>query len=164
MLILHDITYIHPNRDLLFAGIDLVVNKNDKIALIGNNGTGKSTLLKILAGNLQPASGVVKTTSKSYYVPQIFGQYNAFSVAEALQIADKLNALKQILEGNGRPSDVDRDTVKLGALRFQVISKIRSHTSYGWRHAKIVACDAKTLRIVVDNGHALAGSVEHRRQ
>lgn len=100
MLILHDITYIHPNRDLLFAGIDLVVNKNDKIALIGNNGTGKSTLLKILAGNLQPASGVVKTTSKPYYVPQIFGQYNAFSVAEALQIADKLNALKQILEGN----------------------------------------------------------------
>ncbi|XHR93879.1 ATP-binding cassette domain-containing protein [Mucilaginibacter sp. UC70_90] len=70
MLILHDITYIHPNRDLLFAGIDLVVNKNDKIALIGNNGTGKSTLLKILAGNLQPASGVVKTTSKPYYVPR----------------------------------------------------------------------------------------------
>ncbi|WDZ99221.1 ribosomal protection-like ABC-F family protein [Mucilaginibacter sp. SJ] len=100
MLILHDITYIHPNRDLLFAGIDLVVNKNDKIALIGNNGTGKSTLLKILAGNLQPASGVVKTTSKPYYVPQIFGQYNEFSIAEALQIANKLNALKQILEGN----------------------------------------------------------------
>jgi ATPase subunit of ABC transporter with duplicated ATPase domains len=100
MLILHDITYIHPNRDLLFAGIDLVINKNDKIALIGNNGTGKSTLLKILAGNLLPASGVVKTGSKPYYVPQIFGQYNEFTVAEALQVAGKLNALQQILDGN----------------------------------------------------------------
>jgi ATPase subunit of ABC transporter with duplicated ATPase domains len=100
MLILHDITYIHPNRDLLFAGIDLVVNKHDKIALIGNNGTGKSTLLKILAGNLKPASGVVKTDSRPYYVPQIFGQYNELTVAEALQIADKLNALQQILDGN----------------------------------------------------------------
>ncbi|WP_413669974.1 ribosomal protection-like ABC-F family protein [Mucilaginibacter sp. Mucisp86] len=100
MLILHDITYIQPNRDLLFAGIDLVVNKHDKIALIGNNGTGKSTLLKILAGNLKPAGGVVKTDSRPYFVPQIFGQYNEFTVAEALQIADKLNALQQILDGN----------------------------------------------------------------
>jgi ATPase subunit of ABC transporter with duplicated ATPase domains len=100
MLILHDITYIHPNRDLLFAGIDLVINKNDKIALIGNNGTGKSTLLKILAGNLMPAGGVVKTGSKPYYVPQIFGQYNELTIAEALQIADKLNALQQILDGH----------------------------------------------------------------
>jgi ATPase subunit of ABC transporter with duplicated ATPase domains len=100
MLILHDITYIHPNRDLLFAGIDLVINKNDKIALIGNNGTGKSTLLKLLTGNLQPASGVVKTGSKPYFVPQIFGQYNELTIAEALQIADKLNALQQILDGN----------------------------------------------------------------
>ncbi|WP_121808467.1 ribosomal protection-like ABC-F family protein [Mucilaginibacter kameinonensis] len=100
MLILHDITYIHPNRDLLFAGIDLVVNKHDKIALIGNNGTGKSTLLKILAGNLKPATGVVKTDSRPYFVPQIFGQYNDLTVAEALQIADKLHALQQILDGN----------------------------------------------------------------
>ncbi|QEM13387.1 ribosomal protection-like ABC-F family protein [Mucilaginibacter rubeus] len=100
MLILHDITYIHSNRDLLFAGIDLVVNKHDKIALIGNNGTGKSTLLKILAGNLKPATGVVKTDSRPYFVPQIFGQYNDFTVAEALQIADKLHALQQILDGN----------------------------------------------------------------
>jgi len=100
MLILHDITYIHANRDLLFAGIDLVVNKHDKIALIGNNGTGKSTLLGILAGKLKPAGGVVKTDSPPYYVPQVFGQYNELTVAEALQIAGKLNALHQILDGN----------------------------------------------------------------
>jgi ATPase subunit of ABC transporter with duplicated ATPase domains len=50
MLILQGVTYIHPNRDLLFADLDLNINKYDKIALIGNNGAGKSTLLKILSG------------------------------------------------------------------------------------------------------------------
>jgi ATPase subunit of ABC transporter with duplicated ATPase domains len=100
MLILQDITYIHPNRDLLFADIDLIINKQDKVALIGNNGSGKSTLLKIFAGKLQPTSGLVKTSSLPYYVPQIFGQYNHYTIAEALQINHKLNALKEILDGH----------------------------------------------------------------
>jgi ATPase subunit of ABC transporter with duplicated ATPase domains len=100
MLILQDITYIHPNRELLFAGIDLVINKHDKIALIGNNGTGKSTILKILARELQPSEGMVKTASRPYYVPQLFGQFNHLSVAQALQVAGKLNALQEILNGN----------------------------------------------------------------
>jgi ATPase subunit of ABC transporter with duplicated ATPase domains len=100
MLSLQDVTYIHPNRDLLFADINLIINKQEKIALIGNNGVGKSTLLKILAGNLYPTNGLVKAGSKPYYVPQIFGQYNNYSVAQALKIDDKLKALKEILEGN----------------------------------------------------------------
>jgi ATPase subunit of ABC transporter with duplicated ATPase domains len=100
MLILQGVTYIHPNRDLLFADINLIINRQDKIALIGNNGTGKSTLLKILAGNLYPTNGLVKADSKPYYVPQIFGQFNDYSVARALQIEDKLTALKEILDGN----------------------------------------------------------------
>jgi ATPase subunit of ABC transporter with duplicated ATPase domains len=100
MLVLHDITYIHPNRDLLFTGINLNINKQDKIALIGNNGTGKSTLLQILAGNLHPSSGVVKVDPKPYYVPQILGQFNGYSIARALQIEDKLHALNEILDGN----------------------------------------------------------------
>ncbi|SEW01046.1 ATPase components of ABC transporters with duplicated ATPase domains [Chitinophaga sp. YR573] len=100
MLILQGITYLHPNRDLLFTDINLSINKQDKIALIGNNGAGKSTLLKILTGNLHPSHGLVKTDSKPYYIPQIFGQFNDYSVAQALQIADKLTALKEILDGN----------------------------------------------------------------
>jgi ATPase subunit of ABC transporter with duplicated ATPase domains len=99
MLILQGVTYIHPNRDLLFADINLVINKQDKIALIGNNGAGKSTLLKILAGNLLPTNGHVKAASRPYYIPQLFGQYNNYSVAQALRVEDKLKALKEILDG-----------------------------------------------------------------
>ncbi|MGY0037834.1 ABC-F family ATP-binding cassette domain-containing protein [Pedobacter sp. NJ-S-72] len=100
MIILQGVTYTHPNRDLLFSDINLVINKHDKIALIGNNGTGKSTILKILAGVLHPSKGILKTDSKPYYVPQLFGQFNDYSVAQALQVEDKLIALREILEGN----------------------------------------------------------------
>lgn len=99
MIILQDITYLHPNRDLLFADLNLVINKHDKIALTGNNGVGKSSLLNIIAGNLTSSKGLVKTDSKPYYVPQIFGQFNDYTVAQALQIEGKLQSLKEILDG-----------------------------------------------------------------
>ncbi|RZL51343.1 MAG: ATP-binding cassette domain-containing protein, partial [Pedobacter sp.] len=107
MLILQESTYVHPNRDILFSGLNLQINKNDKIALIGNNGSGKSTILKILAGDLIPSKGVLKAEVKPYYVPQIYGQYNNCTVAEALGIADKLNAFYEILEGRATESNLD---------------------------------------------------------
>lgn len=99
MLALNTISYIHPNRDLLFENINLTINNLDKVALIGNNGTGKSTLLKILAGELQPSSGKVIADTIPYYVPQHFGQFNNCTVAEALRVDQKLKALKDIIEG-----------------------------------------------------------------
>lgn len=100
MLMIHGVTYVHPNGDVLFSNIDLAINKHDKIALIGNNGSGKSTLLHIITQTLIPVSGSVRATSKPYLVPQVFGQFNEYTVAQALGINDKINALKEILNGN----------------------------------------------------------------
>lgn len=99
MLILQNISYIHPNKELLFQNINLSLYNHQKIALIGNNGIGKSTLLKIIAGELQPADGQKSTEGTVYYVPQIFGQYNHLSVAQALKIETKITALREILSG-----------------------------------------------------------------
>ena len=44
---------------VLFENINYVINKHDKVALVGKNGAGKSTMLKIIAGEQQPTSGVV---------------------------------------------------------------------------------------------------------
>lgn len=99
MLILQNLSYIHPNKDLLFDDINLIINKQNKVALIGNNGVGKSTLLKIITGVLQPSGGLVSTGSRPYYIPQLFGQYNELTIAQALQIEDKLKVLKEILGG-----------------------------------------------------------------
>ena len=38
------------NSTALFSGVNFVINKRDKIALVGKNGAGKSTMLKIIAG------------------------------------------------------------------------------------------------------------------
>jgi ATPase subunit of ABC transporter with duplicated ATPase domains len=100
MLTLQNISYLHTNRDLLFDKITFTANNQEKIALIGNNGVGKSTLLKIISGELQASTGLLKSDAKPYYVPQIFGQFNHLTIAQALRIDDKLNVLKEILDGN----------------------------------------------------------------
>jgi ATP-binding cassette subfamily F protein 3 len=43
----------------LFDGVSYVINKRDRIALVGKNGAGKSTMLKIIAGLQRPTSGTV---------------------------------------------------------------------------------------------------------
>ncbi|WP_282637033.1 ABC-F family ATP-binding cassette domain-containing protein [Sphingobacterium thalpophilum] len=100
MISLHQISYIHPNRDLLFENINLTVNAHEKVALIGNNGVGKSTLLRLITGSLLPAEGTVQVHTAPYYVPQITGQLNEFTVAQALGIEQKLTAFHAILKGD----------------------------------------------------------------
>lgn len=100
MVALQHISYIHSNKDVLFDNITFTVNNHEKIALIGNNGVGKSTLLKIISEELKAAEGLVKIDSDPFYIPQIFGQFNHLTIAEALKIEDKLKAFQEILIGN----------------------------------------------------------------
>ena len=57
----------------LFHDLDLLVEGGERIALIGDNGTGKSTLLKILMGEEQPDGGRVRfgPSVRTAYLPQI---------------------------------------------------------------------------------------------
>ncbi|MGD1910363.1 MAG: ABC transporter ATP-binding protein [Rivularia sp. (in: cyanobacteria)] len=52
--------YRHPARNLVLDKIDLVVKKGEKIGIIGGNGAGKSTILKVISGILEPTSGKVR--------------------------------------------------------------------------------------------------------
>ena len=57
----------------LFSGVEMEVAGGERIALLGDNGTGKSTFLKILMGEEQPDTGKLKfgPTVKMGYLPQI---------------------------------------------------------------------------------------------
>ena len=98
--IIKDLSYIHTDKEILFSHIHLSINSGDKIALTGNNGCGKSTLMRILAGDLSPSSGTVLRPEHLYYVPQHFGQYDRQPIAQALGISHKLSALHAILSGD----------------------------------------------------------------
>ncbi|HEY9177655.1 MAG TPA: ABC-F family ATP-binding cassette domain-containing protein [Flavipsychrobacter sp.] len=100
MIYLQDISYKHPDKELLFSDISFTINKNEKVAIVGNNGVGKSTLLKILAGNIYPDSGEIRLSHEPYFVPQHYGQYDGHSIARALGVETKIHALRQILSGS----------------------------------------------------------------
>ena len=57
----------------LFQDVSYVINDKDRIALVGKNGAGKSTMLKIIAGLQQPTSGTVSVSGDSTigYLPQV---------------------------------------------------------------------------------------------
>ncbi len=60
------------SSQLLFDNVNYVINSKDKIALVGKNGAGKSTMMKIIAGLENPTSGIVsKPTDLTVgYLPQ----------------------------------------------------------------------------------------------
>ena len=60
------------NCNPLFSGVSYVINKKDRIALVGKNGAGKSTMLKIIAGLQQPTHGTVSMPKEIVvgYLPQ----------------------------------------------------------------------------------------------
>ena len=57
----------------LFKDVSFVINERDRIALVGKNGAGKSTMLKILCGMQKPTSGVVSVPNDTTigYLPQV---------------------------------------------------------------------------------------------
>lgn len=50
---------LHLPQGYLFQNISLQINKNDKVGLVGKNGAGKSTMLRILSGMVQPSEGKI---------------------------------------------------------------------------------------------------------
>ena len=57
---LHDVTFSYPKSSPLFKKINLTINKGSQVGLIGSSGTGKSTILMLMTGILQPNSGKIQ--------------------------------------------------------------------------------------------------------
>ena len=90
----------------LFEDVSFVINKKDRIALVGKNGAGKSTMLKILAGQQKPTSGIV---AKQHgitvgYLPQVMILSDARTV-----MAEAEMAFEHIFELQNRLDEMHRD-------------------------------------------------------
>ena len=71
----------NPSKILILKNINVFINRGDRIGLIGANGSGKSTILKLLSGIYKPSSGLMKG---DYFYPMIIRDLN---------VSDDLNGI-----------------------------------------------------------------------
>ena len=99
---------------LVFTGVDLTVTPSSRIAVVGENGRGKSTLLRILAGTLVPDEGRVSRIGTLGMTEQEMSTADERTVGEVVgdAIAPTLAALRELdaasmalAEGSARASD-----------------------------------------------------------
>ncbi len=97
-MLLHceNLAYGH-GRQLLFQGLNLTLQAREIVALVGNNGVGKTTLLELLAGARTPEAGTVKrqTTKRFWlgYVPATAPLYPQLTVRRYLRLCAELRAV-----------------------------------------------------------------------
>ncbi len=111
-----DASFAYPGNEIL-DGASLLIRPGDRLALVGPNGTGKSTALRLLAGDLQPDSGDVRVLGRATvaYLRQSQELSGAGTVLESLlqpfadlqKIHDELLALEARL-AEGDPGDLAR--------------------------------------------------------
>lgn len=95
------------NGNQLLNNISLSIDENDKIGLVGKNGCGKSTFLKIITGSIEPdrfteKDGIISMASKTTigYLEQMGGLDSEKTVIAEMQnvFADMHNAIKRLRE------------------------------------------------------------------
>jgi ABC-type multidrug transport system ATPase subunit len=69
----------------VLTGLDLDIAPGELIAVVGENGTGKTTLLRILAGDLRPDAGTVAIEGRPGYCPQTVILDEALTVDQHVQ-------------------------------------------------------------------------------
>ncbi|MFI7545421.1 ABC-F family ATP-binding cassette domain-containing protein [Actinoplanes sp. NPDC049599] len=93
--------------DLLFSGLDLILNPGDRVGVVGPNGAGKSSLLRVLAGELAPTSGTVSRApgARVGHVPQqvpdphgTVGEFLTGGLGELAGVTGRLRELESALE------------------------------------------------------------------
>ncbi|KGP44521.1 ABC-F family ATP-binding cassette domain-containing protein [Morganella morganii] len=89
----------HPGHTPLLTDISVALNQGEKIGLIGHNGCGKSTLMKLLSGQLTPDEGTITPANRvimAYIEQHLPESLNTLSLADA--VLDKLPAEQHLSE------------------------------------------------------------------
>ncbi|MGW5865266.1 ABC-F family ATP-binding cassette domain-containing protein [Streptomyces sp. NPDC055239] len=90
-----------PDGTSVFDGLSVSIGRG-RTGLVGANGTGKSTLLRLLAGQLRPSQGSVTVGGSLAYLPQNITLDTTLRVEAALGVAERRDALRAIESGDVR--------------------------------------------------------------
>lgn len=113
LVIVEGLSYVLGDGRVLFQDLAFGLGR-ERVGLVGANGVGKSTLVRILAGELRPSTGAVLSSGRVAYLPQQRTPVDVprepgapSTVAQALGIAPRLKALARIEAGSTDPADFD---------------------------------------------------------
>ncbi len=99
---LDHISYAHPSQPPLFADLSAVFSA-PLTGLIGDNGCGKTTLMRLILGDLTPESGSVTAPNRMAHLPQDLGLDREQTLAELCGISEILRALQAVESGEYSP-------------------------------------------------------------
>src|ERR1700720_1742569 len=129
LLQLRDVALTFGGTPLL-SGAELSVGPGERVALVGRNGTGKSTLLKIAAGLVEPDGGSVFVQPRTLvrYLPQepdFSGYASTLAyVAAGLRLSDDLHAARRLLEQLGLTGQEDPSKLSGGEARRVALARV----------------------------------------
>lgn len=126
------LSFQHPNGQVLIQNLNGKIGY-ESLGLVGDNGTGKTTLGRILADELQPSSGQIYRHGSIYYQPQQIQPSKEATLADLMAISPILSALGRIEQGSVNEADFER----VGAhwdIRRQIQLRL---TQYGLSHLKL---------------------------
>ena len=94
ILNVESLSFAYKKEEPLISNLSFSVNAKDRIGIIGKNGKGKSTLLKLLVNQLTPISGEIKLSPNMKHA--YFGQTNVDSLDTSKTIEAELFSLPQV--------------------------------------------------------------------
>ncbi len=103
-VLIHQMSFTLPTGKSIFNNLTLTLAKQ-KIGLVGRNGVGKSTLIKLIMGELHPSTGSIYTDSKLAYVPQQVSLPEHLTVADVFGYGHKIMALQRVISGSTDEND-----------------------------------------------------------
>ena len=103
---LDHISYAHPSEPPLFVNLSAVFSA-PLTGLIGDNGCGKTTLMRLILGDLTPDSGSLAVPERMAYLPQDLGLDREQTLAELCGISEILWALQAVESGEYSPELYD---------------------------------------------------------